>query len=83
MRYAHKMSSAARRFLDEILALPHDEQLAIASAVLANVDGAVDEDWDAAWAEELRLRETAATQRGTPPADWSEARARISQRLKA
>jgi len=67
----------------EILALPQDEQLAIASEVLASIDGAIDDDWDAAWADELRRREEATKQRGTVPSEWSDARARISERLKA
>lgn len=45
-----------KKILDELLALPEDERLEIASEIIASVDGPADADWDAAWLAELERR---------------------------
>ena len=47
------MSDAARKILQDVLALPEDERLELASEIIASVDGPRDADWDAAWLAEL------------------------------
>lgn len=71
------MSSSARKLLHQALALPEDERLALASEIIASVDGPEDAGWDAAWLGELDKRVEAARSRGQSGAEWTDARARI------
>ncbi len=75
------MTSAARRLLADVLALPEAERLELASEIIASVDGPPDEDWESTWTAELDRRVAAARQRGEPASEWREVRARILQRL--
>jgi putative addiction module component (TIGR02574 family) len=75
------MSDAARKLLDEALTLPEQERLELASEIIASVDGPQDGDWEQAWLAELDRRTQAAKARGQTGCDWSEARARILERL--
>jgi putative addiction module component (TIGR02574 family) len=75
------MSDAARRIMQEILTLPDDERLALASEIIASVDGPRDSDWEAAWLGELDRRVEAANSRGETGTDWTDARSRILERL--
>lgn len=75
------MSDAARKLLQDVLALPEDERLELASEILASVDGPRDAGWDAAWLGELDRRVEAAKSRGESGSDWTEARSRILKSL--
>jgi putative addiction module component (TIGR02574 family) len=75
------MTDAARKLLEDVLALPEDERLELASEIIASVDGPRDADWDASWLAELDRRTAVARQRGESGSDWTEARARILKRL--
>ncbi|MBX3275627.1 MAG: addiction module protein [Sandaracinaceae bacterium] len=75
------MTAAARSLLDEVLSLPEEDRVKLASEVLASLDGPPDADWDEAWLAELERREQAAAARGAPAPEWSEVRARILARL--
>jgi putative addiction module component (TIGR02574 family) len=75
------MSDAARKLLEDVLALPEDERLALASEIIASVDGPRDSDWDATWLAELDRRVDAAKTRGETGSDWTEVRSRILRRL--
>jgi len=81
--YNCNMTKAARKLLDEILALPEKERLDIASEIMASVDGASDADWDAAWLAELEHRREAAAQRKEAAPSWDEVRARVLSQLGA
>jgi hypothetical protein len=67
------MNAAAKKVVDQALALDEHDRLEIVSEILASVDGPVDPDWEEAWAEELRKREASSE----PLSDWAAARARI------
>ena len=71
------MSDAARKILQDVLTLPEDERLELASEIIASVDGPRDTDWDAAWLAELDRRTAAAKDRGESGSDWTDVRARI------
>lgn len=71
----------ARKLLQDVLALPEQERLELATEIIASVDGPRDADWEAAWLAELDRRTDAAKQRGETGADWSDARKRILKRL--
>ena len=75
------MSDAARKLLQDVLALPEDERLALASEIIASVDGPRDSDWDATWLAELDRRVDAAKTRGESGSDWTDVRSRILRRL--
>jgi putative addiction module component (TIGR02574 family) len=75
------MTGSAHRLLQDVLALPEDERLELASEIIASVDGPRDADWDSAWLAELDRRVEAADTRGEAGADWTEVRARILSRL--
>ncbi len=47
LRETHVMSDAARKLLQDVLALPEDKRLALDSEIIASVDGPRDADWDA------------------------------------
>ena len=75
------MTQPARKLLRDVLDLPEEDRVQIATEVLASLDGPPDADWDAAWAAELERRQQAAEERGEPAPEWAEVRARILARL--
>ena len=77
------MTDAARKLLDDVLALPEEDRAHIAAGLLASLDGPPDADWDEAWLAELDRRVEAAKQRGETGADWSEVRAELLAELRA
>lgn len=79
--YITTMSGAAHKLVAEALQLSEDERLAVASELIASVDGPADADWDAVWLAELERRRQAAESRGQPAPEWSEVRSRILDRL--
>lgn len=75
------MTSSARKLLEDALELSEDERLELASEIIASVDGPHDADWEAAWLAELDRRTEAAKARNGAASEWTEARARILNRL--
>ena len=75
------MTGSARKLLQDVLALPEDERLEVASEIIASVDGPRDADWESAWLAELDRRADAARSRGGTASEWTEVRARILKRL--
>ena len=75
------MSDAARKLLQEVLALREDERLELASEIIASIDGPRDAGWEAAWLQELDRRGDAAKSRGESGSDWIDVRSRILKRL--
>lgn len=75
------MSDATRKLLQEVLNLPENERLELASEIIATVDGPPDAGWEAAWLSELDRRVDAAKSRGESGTDWTDARSRILKRL--
>jgi hypothetical protein len=71
------VTRAAQKLLQDILGLPEEDRVHIATAVLASLDGPPDADWDAVWLAELEARQRAAEARGERGAEWGEVRARI------
>lgn len=75
------VTEPARQLLRDVLGLPEEDRVRIATEVLASLDGPPDADWDAAWVAELQRRQQAAADRGEPAPEWAEVRARILMRL--
>jgi putative addiction module component (TIGR02574 family) len=75
------MSDAARKLLQDALALPEVQRLELAAEIIASVDGPPDEGWEGAWLAELDRRVATARERGEQGAEWSAVRARILARI--
>jgi putative addiction module component (TIGR02574 family) len=75
------VTESARKLLRDVLDLPEEDRVRIATELLASLDGAPDADWDSAWVAELQRRLQAAADRGEPAPEWAEVRARILTRL--
>jgi hypothetical protein len=75
------MSDTARKLLKDVLALPEDERLELASEIIASGDGPRDAGWDATSLGELDRRVNAGKSRGESGADWTDVRSRILKHL--
>ena len=71
------MGSDATKLLEEALKLPAEARAALAGSLIESLDETVDEDAEAAWADEIRrrLQELDAGKAKTIP--WSQARRMI------
>lgn len=81
VRYHVFMTRAARKLFEDVLALPEDERLELASEIIASLDGEPDEGWDAAWMAEADRRADAARQRGESGTEWTLVRDRVLKQL--
>ncbi len=79
--YTDRVTKASAKVLTDALALTTEERMDLAAELLASVDGPADPDWEQAWQLELDRRAAEADQSGTPPAEWSEVRARALSKL--
>lgn len=75
------MTDAGKKLLEAASALPEDERLALASELIASVDGPPDGNWESAWLAELDRRVEAARDKGETASEWREVRARVLSRL--
>jgi putative addiction module component (TIGR02574 family) len=75
------MTGPAHKLLQDVLALPEDERLEVATEIIASVDGPSDPNWESAWLSELDRRTDAARARGGTASEWTDVRARILKRL--
>ena len=75
------MTNSAQQLLRDVLGLPEQDRVHIATEVLASLDGQPDGDWEAAWLAELDRRQRAAAARGERAPEWAEVRSRILSRL--
>ncbi len=76
------MTDAARKILDEVLALPEEDRAHIVTEVIASLDGPPDADWEATWLAELDRRVEDAKRAGETGTDWSEVRAGLLAELR-
>ena len=76
------MKDAARKLLDDALALPEEDRAHIATELIASLDGPPDADWEEAWLAELDRRVAAAKRNGETGDDWSEVRAELLAELR-
>ena len=75
------MTGTVRKLLDDVLQLPENERLELASEIIASVDGPPDAGWTEAWLAELDRRVQAARERAESSPEWPEVQARILRRL--
>jgi hypothetical protein len=71
------MSNAARHVLEEAMRLPVGERGAVATELLASMDGAPDADAEQAWAAEIEQRALRAVRGESEGQDWASVRADI------
>ena len=75
------MAEAARRLLDEVLALSEDDRARLVTEVIASLDGPPDGDWEATWVSELDTRIAEAERTGDHGSDWKDVRAELLAEL--
>jgi len=69
-----EMSKAGQKVLDEALQLGLSERAELAAELLASLDGAPDEDAEAAWAAEVERRAARARSGEDPGKPWADVR---------
>jgi putative addiction module component (TIGR02574 family) len=75
------MSRAVRKIIDEALALPEQDRLAVAAELIDSVEGHEDPEWVAAWSEELDRRAAEADRTGDHGRPWDQVRSELLGRL--
>jgi len=75
------VTKATEKLLKSALELELDQRAELAAELLASLDGAPDEDAEAAWAAEIERRATRARSGKDPGRPWSEVRDRIKHGL--
>jgi putative addiction module component (TIGR02574 family) len=73
----------SRKLLEAALALTPEERADLAHDLLSSLDDSLDADRDVTWLAEIQRRAEAVADGSATPVDWSEARARILDRLRA
>ena len=71
------MSEPAKKLLDEALLLSTRDRAALAAELLASLDGAADEDVEAAWAAEIQRRVELVSAGGGVFEDWDTVREQL------
>jgi putative addiction module component (TIGR02574 family) len=75
------VSEGGEKLLEDALKLALPERAELAAELLASLDGAPDEDAEAAWAAEIERRATRARSGSDPGRPWPEVRDRIRNGL--
>jgi putative addiction module component (TIGR02574 family) len=73
------MGDAARKLIEQVMALPEDERIEVASVVWASVDRDPDPAWETAWRDEVARRLVSPE----PRLSWEEVRAQVLARVQA
>jgi putative addiction module component (TIGR02574 family) len=75
------MSKAAEKLLGDAMRLELGERAELAVELLASLDGAPDEDADAAWAAEIESRASRARNGADSGKPWAEVRDRLRDEI--
>ena len=75
------MSTVSHKILQDILALPEDEQAEIAARLIESLDNLADAGVDEAWAAEIERRCTSLDAGEGVTSDWKDVRRRIETQL--
>jgi len=75
------VSEGGEKLLEDALKLAPPERAELAAELLASLDGAPDEDAEAAWAAEIERRAARARSGADPGRPWPEVRDRIRNGL--
>jgi putative addiction module component (TIGR02574 family) len=79
-----RMTERANQLLRDVLELPTDERAAVVTELLASLDGAeppANEDFEAAWAEEIERRARRVLSGESAGTPWGEVRRSIEANL--
>jgi putative addiction module component (TIGR02574 family) len=74
------MGDAAKKLLDDVLALPEEERVELAYRALESVDPLADPEWERSWLAELRQRSRDLETKGQT-LSWETMRARVVAKL--
>ncbi len=80
--YPSSMTDAARKLLDDVMALPARDRARVAAALIASLDEGEDESAEAAWAAEIERRAERVLAGESEGHPWSEVRERLLRRLR-
>lgn len=75
------MTHAARKLIDDAMALPANDRARVAAELLASLDPGEDTDASDAWATELERRAERTLRGESQGAPWDEVKQRLLQRL--
>ena len=75
------MSRAARKIIEDALALPEEDRLAVAAELIDSVEGPEDPGWTGARSAELDRRVAEADRTGDRGRPWDQVRSEILERL--
>jgi putative addiction module component (TIGR02574 family) len=75
------VSKTGEKLLESALRLELPERAELAAELLASLDGAPDEDVEAAWAAEVQRRASRARSGEDPGKPWSEVRTQVRDEL--
>ncbi len=75
------MNHAARKLIDDALALPSQDRAQVAAALLASLDEGSDPDATSAWAAEVERRAERVLGGESHGEPWDAVRARLIERL--
>ena len=79
--YHPAVTNAARKLIDDALALPSHDRARVAAALLASLDDSADPDATSVWAAEIERRAERVLSGESRGAPWDEVRARLLERL--
>ncbi len=75
------MSEAARKIIEQALALPEEDRLAVAAELIDSVEGPEESAWAGSWSDELDRRVAEADRTGDRGRPWDQIRSDILERL--
>ena len=73
------MGDAARKLIEQVMALPEDERIEVASVVWASIDREPDPVWETTWRAEVARRLASPE----PRLSWDEVRAQVLASVRA
>ncbi len=77
------MKTSARSILNAALRLPEPDQVELATELLAHLEGAPEEEVDAAWAAEIERRTREIERGAVKPVSWSAVKRAAVRRRRA
>lgn len=76
------MTDAARKLLNDAMALPGEDRARLAAALIASLDDEVDADAESQWAAEIERRAERVLSGQSSGDPWDQVRERLEARLE-
>ena len=75
------MTQQVHKILEQALALPEEDRIAVANGLIESVEGGGDPEWERAWGDEIDRRLEAYRSGRDQAESWDDVRTRILKRL--